>query len=981
MTGPDDGIASFGPFRLSPATRQLERDGVPLALGDRALDILIVLVEHAGEIVSHRDLITRVWRGLVVTPGNLRVHMTALRKALGDGTDETRYIENVVGQGYCFVAPVTLTKTATRTTPALPSAASTTAQLRGLPPVLTRMVGREDVVRTIVADLWTDRFVTIVGPGGVGKTTVAVCVAHAMLDEFSGNVCFVDIGAITDPGLLATTVASTLGLTNQSPDTLATLMSSLQSERLLLVLDNCEHVIDAAASLAELIFSQAPKVHILATSREALRVEGEHAHWLRPLANPPDDAPVDAQAALTFPAIKLFVERAVAGDNRFELTDANAPIVAGLCRRLDGVALAIEFVAGRVGIYGLQGTADLLDKRLGLHWQGRRTALPRHKTLHALLDWSYELLPESEQRALRRFGIFVGPFKLEAAHAVASAGSSADEWDEAGLASAVDSLIAKSLVSTYETLEGGTSYRLLETTRIYALEQLEEAGETESTAERHARYFAGWLSKAAEAARSHHEQLGNLRAALEWCFDNRSGTSPAKTELGVELAAAAVATLLHFSLWTECLTWSKAALARLPDSTCGGRRELVLREALAISSMYTGAADVRPAILRGIEIAHQLSETTIHLRLLASLHFLSHRVTDFHASLAISEEIGAVARTTDDVILWAISDWLQGSSQYCLGNQAAALQLFERGFTHGGDHYTASARQLGIYYRSRGLTGRARVQWLCGYPDRALQTARQALAESAETALVNRSYTLLIVCHVFLWRGDLNTAWDVIEKVMAQPHWQGRLVWFHTEALALKGEVLLRRGDLAKGIELLRTALNDMKTKNQKNLMLTVTACALAEGLAAAGHLEEALAVITDTLAHPPGNAETWEAPELLRVRANILLSMPQSDEGDAERCLLHSLALARRQCAKGWELRTTTTLAQLRARQGRDAEAREVLANLYAQFTEGFDTRDLKAAERLLAELDRRITSEERAIDLSVATPSDARTIPSAAT
>jgi len=165
---------------------------------------------------------------------------------------------------------------------------------------------------------------------------------------------------------------------------------------------------------------------------------------------------------------------------------------------------------------------------------------------------------------LRTFGVFVGPFTLEAAHAVASAGSSTDEWDEAGVARAVDSLIAKSLVSTYETLEGGTSYRLLETARIYALEQLEEAGETESTAERHARYFAEWLSKAAEAARSQHEQLGNLRAALEWCFDNRSAAPPAaKTELGVELAAAAVATLLHFSPWTECLTWSKAALVVL----------------------------------------------------------------------------------------------------------------------------------------------------------------------------------------------------------------------------------------------------------------------------------------------------------------------------------------------------------------------------------------------------------------------------------
>src|SRR5690606_12777691 len=234
--------------------------------------------------------------------------------------------------------------------------------------------------------------------------------------------------------------------------------------------------------------------------------------------------------------------------------------------------------------------------------------------------------------------------------------------------------------------------------------------------------------------------LGNLRAALAWCLENRDGTlHQARSELGIELAAATAPTLLHFSLWTECLAWSKAALARLTNSTGTDRRELVLQEALAISSMYTGAGDVRPAILQGIEIARRLSETSTQLRLLASLHFYSHRVTHYQSSLAIGEEISAVARATDDVISWAIADWLQGSSQYCLGNQVAALQLFERGFTHGGDHYAANAQQLGIYYRSRGLVGLARVQWLCGYAERALQTARQALAESADTTSVNRS--------------------------------------------------------------------------------------------------------------------------------------------------------------------------------------------------------------------------------------------------
>lgn len=940
---------SFGPFELFPAARALEKNGVPLILGNRALDILIVLVERAGQVVSHRELLGSAWRGLVVEPGNLRVHMSALRKALGDGEAGARYIENVTGQGYCFVAPVKRTSTANsseRSPSSSPSIAQ--PQPRGLPPRLTRMIGRDDAVNTITADLRADRFVTIVGPGGMGKTTVAVSVAHAMLAGFDGKVCFVDIGAITDPALLPATVASTLGLGIQSVDAIATLIAFLQSTRMLLVLDNCEHVIDAAASLAETIFSHAPEVHILATSREALRVEGEHAYWLTPLEGPPPDKRVSAEEALSFPAVKLFVERAAASDNRFELTDKNAPIVADICSRLDGIALALEFVAGRVGTYGLQGTADLLDKSLGLHWQGRRTAIPRHQTLSALLEWSYSLLPESERRVLRKLSIFVGTFTLEAAAAVASE----SDLDDARLGAAIDHLIAKSLVSVTSTHEGAPGYRLLETTRLYAIRKLGDSGEADATAERHARYFALLFAgeepepRPQERAQT-HEHLGNLRAALQWCF---GADGSRNSGLGVDLAAASAPVFLDFALWNECFTWSRTALSVLTDAARGTRRELALQEAFAISSMFTGATDVPAALIRGLEIARRLGETATRLRLLASLHFYSHRIADFKGSHAVSEEIDAVARTTNDVTSWAISDWLRGSSQYVLGNQAASMELFEKGFSYGDHRHGSDAQHLGIYYRSRGLNGLARVQWLCGYPDRALKTARQAIAEASETSAANQSYTYLLACHVFLWCGDLSTAQEIIEKVMAQPHWQGRLVWFHTEALALKGEVLVRQGSLDEGTELLRTALSDMKTKSPKNLMRTVTACALSEALAGAGRFDEALAVIGDALAPTPMGSETWETPELLRVKADILLERTPPDVAEAESCLERSIECARRQFAKGWELRATITLAKLRSMQGRHEEGRRQLAAIHGPFTEGFDTRDLKAASKWLA-------------------------------
>lgn len=959
----DGGIASFGPFRLSPTTRVLERNGVPVALGDRALDILIVLVERAGAIVSQRDLMSRVWRDLIVSPGNLRVHMSALRKALGEGEGGARYIENVIGQGYCFIAPVRRTNAVDITVPTSAlSPSSNFTRSRALPPAMKRMIGRDETLRTIATDLRIDRFVTIVGPGGMGKTTVAVSVAHAMLEEFSGNAFFVDIGAITNPALLIATITSTLGLTVHTENPLAILTAFLQTTRTLLVLDNCEHVIEAAASFAETIFSQAPELHILATSRESLRVEGEHTYWLRPLESPPRDSRVSAATALTFPAVKLFVERAITSDRRFELTDANAPIVADICSRLDGIALAIEFVAGRIGTYGLEGTAALLSKHIGLHWQGRRTALPRHQTLLSLLDWSYELLPQPERLVLRRLSVFVGAFTQEAALAVVEDA----EIDELQLAEAVDRLIAKSLLSP--TREYATRYRLLETTRIYAIRKLEESGEAYATAERHARYFLRLLSSISggqNQTSNRHEHLGNLRAALEWCFGDRArapaGDSGPRNpeELGIDLAAASTPVFLELSLWNECRKWSEAALAVLPEPSRGDKRELVLQEALAMSSLLTAATDARKAIVRGLEIARQLGETAIHFRLLGALHVYMLRMTDFKAGLVVAEEMDAVARQTNDVTCRVIADWMLGSSHFVLGHPVTSRQLFENGFSYGVE--AGNCQQLaGLYYRTRALYGLSRVLWLCGYPDRALAPARHAITEAAATASpVNVSYSLVYPCYVFLWCGDLDTAHAMVEKVMAQPHWQGRLMWFHVEALALKGEVLVRRGNIDEGIELLRRALAEMQSSSQKHLMLTVTACWLADALVTVGLLENALATIDHAIAHSPSGEDSWQAPELLRVKGSVLLSM--GSEVEAERYLIQSLTLAKRQGAKGWELRTTTTLARLWSAQGRHAEARELLTSIYAQFTEGFKTQDLKAAQQLLRELGRTAIPDER--------------------
>ncbi len=941
-------VISFGPFSLIASERLLTRGGTPVELSARALDVLIALLSNANEVVSKNDLLSRVWPDVTVEEGSLRFHIANLRKTLGDGQDGARYITTVPGRGYCFVAPISRSSDQGRAL----AAATANFPFANLPGRLNGMVDREDDLQNLSTRLHTARFVTIVGSGGVGKTTVAVAVGHQLIKAFAGAVLFVDLSMLSDPDLVATAVASMLGLSVQSDDATPNLIAYLRDKRVLMILDTCEHLIEAVAALASTIFAAAPQVHILATSRETLQVKGEHVYRLEPLACPPDEPGLTAAIAQTFPAHKLFVERAMASGARLDFSDAEAAIVVGICRKLDGVALAIELAARRVEAYGLHQTAALLDQRLTLLWVGSRTAPPRQKTLHATLDWSYGLLSESERLVLRRLAVFVGHFTLDAALAVVP-GATLDQADVFG---AIDSLVAKSMVAT-RPIGAMMRYRLLDTTRAYALDIRLEDTELTDLAVRHATYFLQWLeqsgtdwstlSNGTERA-PHFAGLNNARAALEWCFGANG-----HAEIGVRLAAAAVPVLLAMSLLAECHRWSQRAILALDHAAHGTFEEMHLQAGLGISSMQMhGESDAaRVALNRSLAIAEQRGDVLHQAGLLGMLHMFHFRGGDFKTALGYAKRSRAVAGSIDDPAAIALAHSILGRSLLIMGDLGGARIELEALLPIWSRAQRTHSIYLAYERHYRAGIALARTLWLQGYPAQAVERAELTIGAAER---MDHPASLVVVlawaASVFLWAGNLRSAEAYINSSIsrAESHSLQPLV---AVGQARKAELAIRHGDAKSGVEGLRASLEKIHAMKYE-LITTEFDISLVQGLAAIGKLAESITLIDETMRRVETNGDASYMPELLRVKGGLLLSMPQPNADDAEICLVRSLEWSRRQGARGWELRTATDLAALFASQGKSEQGRALLEPVFQQFTEGFDTADMKAAERVLAAL-----------------------------
>ncbi len=934
----------FGGFKLYRKRKQLFEDGQPLRLGSRALEILIALVERAGELVSKDELVAIVWPRTVVEESSLRVHVAALRKVLGDGQAGARYILNQPGRGYLFVAPVTRIQERPdelRVPPAPPLGDEHPGRL---PARLTRMIGRAEAVELLAAQLKFGRFVTLVGPGGIGKTTMALAVAEAQRQGFEDGVCYIDLVPIDNGELIPSLLMAGLGLTLQVAG-LENLEAYIRDRRMLIVFDNCEHLVDALAPLVEHLLKTAPGLHVLATSREPMRADGEWLHRLGSLAAPPPfsepkgELKVDlkgelkggltAEQALRFPAVELFVERATASVDDFTLSDRDASLVGELCHRLDGNPLAIELAASRVDLFGLRGLSAQLDSHV-LQLKGlRRDAPTRHHSLSTMLAWSYQLLSEAEQLILDRLAIFQGWFPLQAATRFIVSIDPQQALREDEVVDAIANLASKSLLASDASGEL-VQFRLLELTRAYALAQLGLRGQRALLATAHAAHILALVQEAGKAWTSVSKRewwranawlIDEMRAALAWSF-----TPQGDALTGCTLTASlwSVVNLVIPFDRPDAVERALAALQAMPESH--PRLELRLNIALSTKAelMEGRTPEASAANARALQLAEQAGSPELEAEALMGILVMTLALGDYGVATEMIVRLAAAARRSGSALLMLVADRLGAQVAHFSGANLKCRMLAERVLNHPLPRGPVASIAGGLDHRISMRIMLSRTLWIEGYADQAASLAEETLdmARNEDALALTQTFSLS-VCLIALWRGDAREADRRIAEFhsLAATH-IARGTWLPTSAL----------------IPWWQTHSTDgVKSVLQRDHMMT-----------AYGHL-----VTPEAVARAAAGTAGWCAPELLRAHGEQLLKAGAPDAAEAAAKLFEqSIAIAVRQQGLAWELRSSTTLARLLTGQGRPAEARALLAPVYQRFTEGFGTADLVTARDLLRDL-----------------------------
>jgi len=939
------------PWEVDVARRELRSGGAPVALGSRAFEIVEVLARAGGQLVTKDDLMERVWPGIVVGENTLHVHISAVRKALG--TDRGM-LKTSPGRGYRLIGDWKARHgEAAEAPPALPPRPQSAERPpTNFPLVVTRLIGRSMAVQRVHDLLSAYRVVTVTGPGGMGKTALAMKAARDLLGDFEDGAWLVELASLSDAALVPSAVAGALGLKlGGERVTAEALARSLGDKHLLLVLDNSEHLVEAVAALVDALMRLCPRATILATSREVMRIQGESVYRVPALEVP--DGQEAPDAILGHSAVEMFVTRAKALDAGFASQPEDLRSIVEICRHLDGIPLAIEFAAARAAFVGIEQVAAGLRNRFALLTSGRRTAIPRHRTLRAALDWGYQLLSEEEQRLLRRLAVVPAGFAFEAAQAVGGSGRGGPSIVED-----LSSLVSKSLCERVNPASPAR-WRLLETIRAYALEELIRNGEYPDVARRHAEHLldlvspvtAGsraWLSRD-DVARCSLE-LDNVRAALDWAFSPEGDA-----DVGARLTAAFAPIWQTLSLMGECRDRVERMLAtRIADIHPSQAIELRMWVAYSEALTMTSAPveRTRGAIRTAMDLAAGIDDADLQ----AGLHYgqwsIEFMSGDHGAALIAARQLAAITRRSTDTAK-LVGDRILGTSLLCAGRLADAQDCLQRVVDFyvapsDGHHPLLFRRDPRVLARER----LARVLSLRGYLDRAYAEARTSF-EMAQASGAGITVCWVLhdaLCPIALARGEVAAAEGAIA---AMSDWATRIdapLW-KMMATSWKGELLIERGEFARGIELMSQTLEACEQSGWQMGHAQFLGC-LAKGLAGLGDFDEAVGRLERAIAWADHKGEAWYRAELLRMKGEFLLRQSGIARAvEAEDCFGAAIETAREQGALLWELRTALSLARLRLTQGRRDEARHLLAPVYDRFTEGFGTPDLRASRALLDE------------------------------
>jgi len=896
---PRQGVFGFGDFSLLPERQALSYKGKPVTLGGRGFDILTLLVERAGEVVSKAELFAHVWPDYIVHDHNLKVNVGNLRRVLADLDPETDYIATIAGRGYKFVATVT-----SGHPPAGQQGGAPGDHFTG-PPSVPSLFGRDGAVAQICQQLAQPGYVTIVGPGGAGKTSLAVTAALQCCDTRDA-VAFVDLSTLTDPRFVVPAVASALGVSLGLDDPIGGVIELLRRRNLLLIVDNCEHVIAMAAAIVERISSEAPDARILATSREPLRTRREQIHFLSGLAYPGDAQTVSAEEALSFPAVQLFISK-TQNPGSTAMSDEYVRNIVSICARLEGLALAIELAAGTANALAPSALEQLFNHGFETMSRGPRDAPLRHQTLEATLDWSYRLLPDREAILLELLSVFSGGFTADDVEAIYPAG----DLDPMAGRDALSQLAAKSLISS-EFKGGVLLYRLPESTGAYAAQRLFGAPYREQARRHYAERVRDkmqnaereWaLQTSREWLRRYRSQIDDVRAVIAWAFDPSGDAG-----IGVEVVVAALPLWQELSAFKEMLAaieLVEAAGAAAPELASLARVKLSTARAWAMTLARRMHPRTGAAWDESIRDAGIVKDREFALRAIGGQAVF----------LAYSGRPLAALRSMNHYAAASGLDWDTAPDGKRL---LAHVEVYAGRFSSASVRLEELAATWGDLDDGRGLSrfqvelpvaiglSQAFLLWLQGDALRASDLAARAIDRATDLdhmISLGNSLSLAGLPIAYL-SGDLASA-SRLQQQLAEVSRRENVGIYEGTSRFFEGAIQAARGDEG-GLALMQQSISELDAHGWRARVAFYRSL-LAEAWVDFGEIQRGEECLREILRDRNVREERWCHPELLRVGG--LIEARRGREDDATRLFDKSLRCAARMGAVAAVERTTASM------------------------------------------------------------------------